>query len=144
MIIFDILTTAKHLLLTVNSSANSDNNGYYKTSTELITTNKTNLPTISLKTFYGEYEQWSEFKDSFIYSVHNDETISAFCKFQYLKSVLSEKALAVIENIKITADNYKIAWNLLNERFEDKFLLVNSHIKAIFDIPPMQKESYAK
>ncbi|XP_024869616.1 uncharacterized protein LOC112453228 [Temnothorax curvispinosus] len=37
--------------------------------------------------------------------------------------------------------NYEIAWNLLRERYDNKRVIVHTHIKAITELPSMNKEN---
>lgn len=78
------------------------------------------MPQIKLPTFSGAYDQWIEFRDTFVALVHDNETISDVEKLHYLKLALKDDALQVIHSIKVTNDNYNIAWNLLKDRFKIK------------------------
>lgn len=41
----------------------------------------------------------------------------------------------------MTNDNYKLAWDMLKERYENKKLIVRKHVQALFDISKVTKES---
>lgn len=45
---------------------------------------------------------------------------------------------------EVSADNYKNAWQLLVDRYENKVLMIHNHIKAIFDYPNLQKENHTE
>ncbi|EZA59724.1 hypothetical protein X777_16372, partial [Ooceraea biroi] len=62
-------------------------------------------------------------------------------KFQYLRTSLVGDATNVIHSLEITEANYEIAWNLLKQRYDNKRVIVNTHIKAIMDLPSMSKEN---
>lgn len=47
----------------------------------------------------------------------------------------------IISSLEISDLNYEVAWNLLKERYENKRVIVNTHIKAIMDLPTMAKEN---
>ncbi|XP_039315197.1 uncharacterized protein LOC120359860 [Solenopsis invicta] len=99
------------------------------------------LPKIQLPTFSGSYEEWYTFHDSFDKLIHANEKLSSIQKFHYLRSSLKDKAAEVIKSFDITTDNYAEAWQLLSERFDNKRRIVQTHIKAIFEIAPIHKEN---
>lgn len=49
--------------------------------------------------------------------------------------------MKIIQSLEFSAQNYKVAWELLCERFDNSRLLINSHIKAIFNLKCLSKES---
>lgn len=100
------------------------------------------LPIIKLPVFKGEYEKWLEFRDAFKALVHSNNNLSEIQKYYYLKSSLEAEASEVIQNMEVSADNYVVAWNLLEERFENKKLIIHNHVKSIFDFPQLYKESH--
>lgn len=99
------------------------------------------LPTISIPCFDGSYEHWLEFRDTFLSLVHNCDTITPIQKFHYLKSALKYNAKSVIDSLEFSADNYEVAWELIMNRFDNTKLLVHNHIKSIFSIQTLHKES---
>ncbi|XP_048001299.1 uncharacterized protein LOC125238053 [Leguminivora glycinivorella] len=101
------------------------------------------LPVISLPTFDGSYEHWLQFRDTFSSLVHNSQEITSIQKFHYLKSSLKGNALLVIDSLEFSADNYAIAWELLLNRYDNSRLLVHNHVKALFSIQSLNKESPA-
>ncbi|XP_049876854.1 uncharacterized protein LOC126374328 [Pectinophora gossypiella] len=102
------------------------------------------LPTIKLPTFDGNYLKWLEFHDSFDTLINKNDSVPNINKFHYLRSSLEGAAAVVIKSIEFTANNYnyKSAWNLLCERFNNKRILTNNHIKCLFNFDPITKESY--
>lgn len=54
---------------------------------------------------------------------------------------MSGNALALIQTIEVTNENYEVAWSLLKERYTNKKLLVKKHVQALFDLPTIQKET---
>ncbi|XP_034827793.2 uncharacterized protein [Maniola hyperantus] len=101
------------------------------------------LPTITLPSFDGSYEHWLEFRDTFQSLVHDSDEITSIQKFHYLKSSLKGSAELVIDSLEFTSDNYSVAWDLLLNRYNNSRLLVHNHIKSIFNIQPLSKESPA-
>lgn len=100
------------------------------------------LPQLSLPNFSGHIEQWLNFRDMFGSLIHSNDELSPVQKFQYLKSSLSGDAAALIQSLEITAGNYLIAWNLLQEWFENKSRIIHSHVKSLFEMESIPKESY--
>ena len=65
--------------------------------------------------------------DSFSSAIHEQQTLPAVSKFNYLKSVLKGSALSVIAGIPLTSENYTVAVKLLQERFGRK----EAHYRSI-------------
>lgn len=100
------------------------------------------LPAIQLPTFDGKYGSWLEFKDSFIALVDGNNTLNNIQKFYYLRSSLSKEVLEIIKSIEVSDANYSVAWQFLQDRFENKKLIIYNHIRAIFEHPCLISESY--
>lgn len=99
------------------------------------------LSTLQLPKFNGSYDQWLMFKDTFISVIDSNTKLSGIQKFQYLRSSLTGKALQVIHTLKTTEENYDIAWQLIKGRYENKKLIINTHIKELFELPVVSKDS---
>lgn len=99
------------------------------------------LPQIKLPIFKGSYETWLEFRDTFLSLVHKRPDLDDVEKFHYVRSHLDGEAKQVIGSIEFSAENYKVAWDLLCERYNNKRLLIQNHIKSLLDISPLSKES---
>lgn len=102
------------------------------------------LPEIKLPKFDGSYETWMEFRDIFESLIHNNPQISGIQKFHYLRASLVSSAPQVIQSLEFSSENYDIAWNTLCERFNNNRLLIQNHIKAIFDMESINTESALK
>ena len=98
------------------------------------------LPTIELPKFRGELEEWLGFRDTFASLIHNNAAINNIQKFHYLRAALEGNAEQIIKSLEFSEANYTIAWEALRGRFDNKNLLVHNHIKAIFNIEPINKE----
>lgn len=99
------------------------------------------LPQIQIAKFGGSFFRWLEFRDTYLSLIHENENISSIQKFHYLISYLEGDAARIISNLEVSSDNYKEAWSLLSERYDNKRLLVNHHLKSLFDIHPVARES---
>lgn len=102
------------------------------------------LPTINLPRFNGAFDQWITFRDVFLSVIHDNNKLTNVQKFHYLKSSLQGDASQIIQSLELSSDNYENAWKLLVERFENKRLIVQGHVKALFELLPVQKESSVK
>lgn len=100
------------------------------------------LPIIKLPSFNGNYFMWLEFRDIFESLIHKNEGIPDINKFHYLRSALEGSAALVIKSIEFTSNNYNIAWDLLCQRYNNKNILINNHLKALFKIEHLTRESH--
>ena len=62
-------------------------------------------------------------------------------KFNYLNSLLEEKAQMAFVGLSITGENYKIAVKLLHERFGDLRNIINAHMDALVSLPEVKSEN---
>ena len=92
------------------------------------------LPKLILKDFSGEASKWSEFWDSFESAVHNNTTISAVDKFNYLRGLLNGPAASTIAGFSLSAANYEAAINLVKERFANRQTIIASHMEKLLKV----------
>lgn len=90
------------------------------------------LPRINLPTFSGFYEDWPTFQDLYTCLVHKKSTLTKVQKLYYLKNSVTGEADTLLRHIQITEANYDRAWALLQERFGNKRIIVNSLLKKLF------------
>ena len=74
------------------------------------------LPKLELPTFSGDVTEWTSFWDQFQAVVHASE-LPDITKFSYLLSLLKGETKAVVQGLSLTAAHYKIACDLLRDRF---------------------------
>lgn len=103
--------------------------------------NNIKYPTINLPSFSGQYHDWLEFHDIFQSLIHRNTSLGDVEKFYYLKSCLKADAADVIKSLEVTESNYAVAWNLLTERFQNKRLITNNHIRTLLNLNCISKES---
>ncbi|XP_036145647.1 uncharacterized protein LOC118646570 [Monomorium pharaonis] len=99
------------------------------------------LPTINLPNFDGDYNAWLCFYDNFKTTIHDNSDLKPVQKLQYLKSCLKGDAAQIIESLATSAENYEIAWNLVVERFDNKRIIIQNHVRSLFELPNIAKES---
>lgn len=97
--------------------------------------NQTQIPRLNVPPFSGRYEDWTSFQDLFVAAVHSNNAIQNVHKLQYLKSLLKGEAETLLRQTQVTAENYDIAWNTLKERFENKRVLITTHLRKLFNQP---------
>lgn len=71
--------------------------------------------------------------------IHDNAALTEIQKFQYLKSSLTGEALHVIGGLVTTTANYNNAWDLLKHNYENKKLLINTHLNQLLDFPGISK-----
>ncbi|KAJ2941115.1 hypothetical protein O0L34_g10350 [Tuta absoluta] len=99
------------------------------------------LPNIELPNFAGVYEEWPTYQDMFLSLVHNNSALNKVQKLHYLKSSLRGEAELLLKNIQVTDANYDQAWDILQARYGNKKLIVNSLLKKLFTQKKMTAQS---
>jgi len=94
--------------------------------------------------FSGNYENWTSFHDMFLALIHTNTSLMNVQKLFYLKLSLEGNALQVIKLLETTDENYEKAWKTLVNRYSNKRFLIQNHIKSMFDLEPVYKESVLK
>lgn len=126
----------------VNTGHNS-NNSLQELNSQ-INLKSVKLPMISLPKFDGGYESWLEFRDIFKSLIHENSELVEIQKFYYLKACLEGNSAKVIQSLKLSAANYDVAWQTLVDRYDNTNLLIQNHIKSLYNIEPIQRESSSK
>ena len=93
------------------------------------------LPKLELQKFNGNILKWQEFWDSFEASIHRNPNLQPVDKFNYLRVQLEGDASVVISGLELTNTNYKVAVNLLQQRFGRDELMMDAHYSALMDLP---------
>nr|CAI5857725.1 unnamed protein product [Callosobruchus analis] len=124
-----------------DSERGSESGAFVESFAQSTLLNTVRLPTIDLPKFSGDYHTWVEFRDTFESLIHTNTKIGDIQRFHYLRSSLEGSAKQIIDCLEFSAGNYKIAWDLLCARYNNKRLLVYNHIKSIYEIPTMNHES---
>ncbi|XP_018302673.1 uncharacterized protein [Mycetomoellerius zeteki] len=63
--------------------------------------------------------------------IHANASLNNIQKLQYLKTSLTGDAAKVIGTLKISGVNYAVAWSLLKDRYDNKRVIVQNHVKAL-------------
>ncbi|KOC58845.1 hypothetical protein WH47_01707 [Habropoda laboriosa] len=99
------------------------------------------LPTIELLTFDGSYNNWVKFKDTFESLIHHNVSLTNIEKFYYLNSSVKGNAARTIQALGISEINYLLAWGTLKARYKDFKTLKYHHVRSIYEIQSLAKES---
>ncbi|KMQ85845.1 hypothetical protein RF55_15371 [Lasius niger] len=102
---------------------------------------RTTLPRIQLPQFSGKYEDWPVFRDLFQSLIDKDGNLSEVEKLHYLKVSLKAEADSIVRNLPTITENYRRAWTMLCEQFENKRLLVRSCLTKFNSLQKMKTES---
>ncbi|XP_062556906.1 uncharacterized protein LOC134221735 [Armigeres subalbatus] len=93
-----------------------------------------------LPSFDGKYESWPRFKAMFL-DLMRHSTDSDAVKLYHLENSLKGNAAGVIDLETLQNNNYQRAWDILEERFGNKRLILESHILGILNMKKMLKKS---
>ncbi|XP_075158064.1 uncharacterized protein LOC142231336 [Haematobia irritans] len=102
---------------------------------------KTRLPELKIPAFSGSYTDWPNFFAMFTTVIANDMDLTNIEKFQHLRSLLTGSALDTISSLEPNDANYDKAIELLKNRFDNKLLLFQMHIKEVFGLKNVEKGS---
>ncbi|XP_029168338.1 uncharacterized protein LOC114938529 [Nylanderia fulva] len=131
----------RRLLQCDNQSSARRGSTQSSTRVEIEAISHVRLPKINLPTFSGKYEDWFPFQDTFITIIQNNTSLSDVQRFQYLRAALTDKALDIMKPLEISGNNYDLAWSLLKERYDNKRVIIQTHVRAIFELPVITKEN---
>ncbi|XP_055632551.1 uncharacterized protein LOC129773024 [Toxorhynchites rutilus septentrionalis] len=84
------------------------------------TLSRIKLPEVKLPTFDGTFAEWLSFRDSFKSLIDSNPNLCEVDKLSYLLGSLTKDAKRIVESIEITSANYSVAWELLQNRFDNK------------------------
>nr|XP_034174839.1 uncharacterized protein LOC117601764 [Osmia lignaria] len=104
---------------------------------------RSRLPEIPLPTFEGEYEKWQDFKSAFTSVIKDRAELTDVDRLHYLKGAVGGAAANLIQHLPPTEDAFARAWELLDERYENKRLNVQSQLDRIYNLKPMKQRRAA-
>ncbi|UYV82904.1 hypothetical protein LAZ67_22001338 [Cordylochernes scorpioides] len=117
------------------------NNANLPLSNNAVNKNYANLPKLELPFFDGKLENWISFSNVFKTTIIDNSQLTNIVKLQYLKTCLKGKALILVNHIPITENNFVLAWDLLEKRYDNKRDLIFNLIQRIIDLPKLTIES---
>ncbi|GAB0086709.1 hypothetical protein DMENIID0001_008640 [Sergentomyia squamirostris] len=99
------------------------------------------LEPLKIPKFSGAYSEWRSFHDMFKALVDSQINTPDAQKMNYLKNSLDGEALQVIDHLPLVNANYKIAWDILSEKYDDLYSMAHSHIDTFLSQNGIQKPS---
>ncbi|XP_008188283.1 uncharacterized protein LOC103310763 [Acyrthosiphon pisum] len=99
------------------------------------------LAALQIPAFSGLYSEWTPFYDIYTALVHDNKHLTTIEKFIHLRASLSGDAANCVKNLETTVNNYEHVWNSLVSRYNNKKLLVQTHVKGICDLPTVKASS---
>ena len=78
--------------------------------------------------------KWTEFWDTFETTFNLNDNSSDIDKLKYLNSKLIGEAKQSVSGIHLSKGNYKVANDLLKERFGDQQTVINSHCSEMMNL----------
>lgn len=99
------------------------------------------LPRIDIPKFSGNYSEWQNFHDLFKSLIVSNNNLQDSQKLHYLKLSLEGSAAQIIKHLNITESNFLSAWNILNKRYENKRLIINSYLNILISLLTVQNDS---
>ncbi|UYV72770.1 hypothetical protein LAZ67_10000641 [Cordylochernes scorpioides] len=93
------------------------------------------LPKLELPKFGGQAREWLQFWSAF-QSVHDDDSISACVKFQYLQNCMIKGSVSeeIVSSFPNSAANYPLVISTLKERFGREDMLVEVYVRDLIAI----------
>ncbi|EFN89599.1 hypothetical protein EAI_08590, partial [Harpegnathos saltator] len=99
------------------------------------------LPPIQLAPFDSTLTDWEQFRDRFSAIIIENKDLNDFSRMHYLSSCLRGRASECIANLTIAADNFKIAWDAVKARYDNKRRLLSVHMSTLLSLPTLSRES---
>ncbi|XP_050522467.1 uncharacterized protein LOC126895046 [Daktulosphaira vitifoliae] len=119
----------------------SNNHGRNSLNSQINNYNYMKVKPPEIPTFGGKFGEWCSFKDHFNSLINSDSDMPKVHKFYHLRSALTGEASLLIQNLKTTEANYDVVWSIINNRYENKRILIQAHTKEIYDLEPVYGKS---
>lgn len=92
--------------------------------------------------FNGLHENWAAFFDMFRVEVHERDDVPIMEKFSILKTACVGQGAKALGNWPMTVDNYQLAWDALQAKYDDTYAAKARLIAEIYKIPRQGEETY--
>lgn len=99
------------------------------------------LRRIEIPTFSGGYDQWRPFYVLYVSLIHTNTSLTDIQKLHYLKASLQGEAARLLQHISLEDKNYTSAWTILTDRYENKRVLVNTHLRILLTQKSLNTET---
>ncbi|KAG5880505.1 hypothetical protein JTB14_010097 [Gonioctena quinquepunctata] len=99
------------------------------------------LQKIELIEFYGDYKSFPSYLDLYDALIHNNVSLSAIEKFNYLISSLHGPSLSLVRTLSLTTDNYTIAYDALVRRHSNSRLRAQALWSELDNAPKVNSDN---
>lgn len=101
----------------------------------------TKLPPVPIPNFSGDIKDWISFRDTFK-AVVIDQRVSGAVKLHYLReSLKTGDAWKLISEIALSDDAFDVAWQTVVKRYDNKNVIVDSHVTELFKLRFISSDS---
>jgi hypothetical protein len=138
---FRIRSTIQEIINTKNAFNSSAHSSTLNMSA---TQARVQLPSIKLPEFHGNIQDWESYYDCFRSMVHEDNNIATAHKFYYLRASVFGAALDLIKTVPMTDANYEVAMMRLKQRYDNRSLTIQSHVRSLLESPFVEKATTAQ
>lgn len=91
--------------------------------------------------FSGLQKDWESWKEIFTTTVIEDSTLTDVKRVHLLANAMEDGAKSVLRGTRLTAENFRTAWEKVLRRFDDKDVRLFGHLEDIINAPGMSKKS---
>ncbi|GIY68606.1 hypothetical protein CDAR_532941 [Caerostris darwini] len=130
--------TLKDELKKLIKNDNSSNACQSKVNTNV---NSLKLPRVELPVVTFNFIDWISFRDLFLASVGNNESLNDSQKLQYVKLSVKGEAATLLQSIQISNENDEKAGIALTERYEHETEIINAALNKLVSQPVLKYES---
>ena len=92
-------------------------------------------PTLTVPTFDGTQEDWESFKERFSAFIESRPGLSNISKLQHLLEAMRGPAAQRLKGIRLVGSNFKVAWDRLLRRFDNRHRRLSSHLESLIELP---------
>jgi hypothetical protein len=86
-------------------------------------------------------QDWVTLKETFLWLVGDSVMIHNIQKFHYLLSAINCDVKRVIQHIPVSEQGFRVAWEILIERYENEMLAINTDTDNIMKLPSLTAEN---
>lgn len=134
---FDLRSRIQEIINAARPQSSTALNASFRT----IGGNRPNLAPIALPIFNGDIKDWESFYDIYRVMVHDEDIYSPAQKFMYLRSCLKGPASELVQSIPISDNNYKVVIERLKQRYDNRSLVIQAHIRELLNSPTIEVPS---
>ncbi|XP_051159293.1 uncharacterized protein LOC127280380 [Leptopilina boulardi] len=137
----DTLDTFNETIANINTRLIRDSGESSQSRDSIEPHRRIKLPRIDLPKFNGNYLEWQNFKDMFESMIASEHDLADVQKMQYLKSCLEGEAAQLLKHLGTNSSNYASAWELLETRYANQRVIIDSYLNSFISIPPISNET---